>query len=87
LSTAAAARDRRKFFMAFFHVLSFFFQIFGVKPILSLIYYIYAESKNEFRAKKKFRLSRGVAVVADIAVGFWTKFEAQVAQPYKVLES
>jgi hypothetical protein len=31
--------------------------------------------KNEFRAKKKFRLSYGVAV------GFWTKFEAQLAQP------
>jgi hypothetical protein len=31
--------------------------------------------KNEFRAKKKFRLSRGVAV------GFWTKFEAQLPQP------
>jgi hypothetical protein len=33
--------------------------------------------KND-RAKKKFRLSRGVA---GIAVGFWTKFEAQLAQP------
>jgi hypothetical protein len=31
--------------------------------------------KNEFRAKKKFRLSRGVAM------GFCTKFEAQLAQP------
>jgi hypothetical protein len=31
--------------------------------------------KNEFRAKKYFRLSRGVAG------GFWTKFEAQQAQP------
>jgi hypothetical protein len=31
--------------------------------------------KNEFRAKKKFRLSRGVAV------GFWAKFVAQLAQP------
>jgi hypothetical protein len=31
--------------------------------------------KNEFRAGKMFRLSRGVAV------GFWTKFEAQLAQP------
>jgi hypothetical protein len=29
----------------------------------------------KFRAKKKFRLSRGVAG------GFWTKFEAQLAQP------
>jgi hypothetical protein len=28
-----------------------------------------------YRAKKKFRLSRGVAG------GFWTKFEAQLAQP------
>jgi hypothetical protein len=35
----------------------------------------YVASKNEFRAKIKFRLTRGVAV------GFWTKFEAQPAQP------
>jgi hypothetical protein len=34
--------------------------------------------KNEFRAKKLFRLSRDVA---GLAVGFWTKFEAQLAQP------
>jgi hypothetical protein len=31
--------------------------------------------KTEFRAKFFFRLSRG------IAGGFWTKFEAQLAQP------
>jgi hypothetical protein len=37
--------------------------------------------KNEFRAKKNFRLSRGVARIAGVAVGFWTKFEAQLAQP------
>jgi hypothetical protein len=40
--------------------------------------------KNEFRAKKKFRLPRGVA---SLAVGFWTKFETQLAQPCLVLES
>jgi hypothetical protein len=34
--------------------------------------------KNEFRAKKNVRLSRGVA---GVAVGFWTKFEAHLAQP------
>jgi hypothetical protein len=28
-----------------------------------------------------FRLSRGVAGVAGVAVGFWTKFGAQLAQP------
>jgi hypothetical protein len=37
--------------------------------------------KNEFRAKKFFRQSRGVAGVAGVAVGFWTKFEAHLAQP------
>jgi hypothetical protein len=42
-------------------------QIFTFKDFLNL--------KNEFRAKKNFRLSRGVAV------GFWTKFEAHLAQP------
>jgi hypothetical protein len=36
----------------------------------------YVASKNEFRAKKMFRLSRGVAGE------FWTKFEAQQAQPW-----
>jgi hypothetical protein len=47
----------------------------------------YVESKNQFRAKKYFRLSRGVvgdagvAGVAGVAVGFWTRFEAQLAQP------
>jgi hypothetical protein len=40
------------------------------------IHIAYVESKNELRAKKNFRLSRGVAV------GFWTKFEAQLAQPF-----
>jgi hypothetical protein len=35
----------------------------------------YVESKNDFRTKKKFRLSHGVAG------GFWTNFEAQLAQP------
>jgi hypothetical protein len=34
------------------------------------------ESKNEFRAKKKIRLLRGVAG------GFWMKFEAQLAQSF-----
>jgi hypothetical protein len=38
-------------------------------------------SKNEFRAKKNFRLSRGVAGIAGVAGGFWMKFEAQLAQP------
>jgi hypothetical protein len=50
------------FFFTFYDFLSVktcfkqkkFFKIFGVKPILSLIYFIYAESKNEFRAKKSF---------------------------------
>jgi hypothetical protein len=37
--------------------------------------------KNEFRAKKFFRLSRCVAGIAGVAVGFWTKFVAQLAQP------
>jgi hypothetical protein len=37
--------------------------------------------KNELRAKKFFRSSRG------LAVGFWTKFEAQLAQPCYLLES
>jgi hypothetical protein len=53
------------------------FTFFGVKPILS-IYSKYDESKNEFRANFFFRLSRGVA---GLAVGFWTKFEAPLAQP------
>jgi hypothetical protein len=44
----------------------FFLQIFTFYDFLYL--------KNEFRAKK-IRLSRGVAG------GFWTKFEAQLAQP------
>jgi hypothetical protein len=58
-TAAAAARDRRKFFYCFFHVLWLFigkkhdlskkkfFKIFGMKPILSLIYFIYAESENQ----------------------------------------
>jgi hypothetical protein len=46
--------------------------------------------KNEFRAKKNFRRSHGVAGIAGIAGvagisgvagGFWTKFEAQLALP------
>jgi hypothetical protein len=36
--------------------------------------------KNEFRAKNFFRLSRDVDGIAGIASGFWTKFEAQLAQ-------
>jgi hypothetical protein len=51
----------------------FLLQIFTLKDFLYL--------KNEFRAKNFFRLSRGVAG------GFWTKFEAQLAQPCWVLES
>jgi hypothetical protein len=47
----------------------FFLQIFRFQDFLY--------RKNELRAKK-IRLSRGVAVVA---VGFWTKFEAQLAHP------
>jgi hypothetical protein len=34
--------------------------------------------KTSLERKKIFRLSRGVA---GLAVGFWTKFEAQLAQP------
>jgi hypothetical protein len=34
--------------------------------------------KNEFRVKINFRSSRGIAGVTG---GFWTKFEAQLAQP------
>jgi hypothetical protein len=49
------------------------FKIFGVKPILS-IYSIYGESKMSLERKIIFRLSRVVAG------GFWTKFEAQLAQ-------
>jgi hypothetical protein len=40
----------------------------------SLIFHMW-QVKNEFRAKKNFRLSRGVAG------DFWMKFEAQLAQP------
>jgi hypothetical protein len=45
-------------------------KIIAIIHVLGLLY-----RKNEFRAKKKIRLSRGVAV------GFWKKFEAQLAQP------
>jgi hypothetical protein len=45
------------------------------------------ESKNQFRAKKNFRPSRGVAAVSSVADGFWTNFEAQLAQPCSVLKS
>jgi hypothetical protein len=45
-----------------------------VKPILSIYSYLYDESKNKFRAKKKIRLSRGVA-------GFCTtKFVTMISQ-------
>jgi hypothetical protein len=37
--------------------------------------------KTSLERKNVFRLSR------DIASGFWTKFEAQLAQPCEVLES
>jgi hypothetical protein len=40
--------------------------------------------KNQFKANFFFRLSRGVA---GVAVGFWTKFKLQLAQPCQVLES
>jgi hypothetical protein len=46
--------------------------IFFIANFHVLVFFI---PKNEFRAKKMFRLSRGVAV------GFWTKFEALLAQP------
>jgi hypothetical protein len=45
----------------------------GKKKITANFHVLYR--KNEFRAKIFFHLSRGVAV------GFWTKFEAQLAQP------
>jgi hypothetical protein len=37
--------------------------------------------KKRVKSEKKFRLSRGVAGIASVAVGFWTKFGAQLAQP------
>jgi hypothetical protein len=37
--------------------------------------------KTSLERKKNFRLSRGVAGLAGLAVGFWKKFEAQLAQP------
>jgi hypothetical protein len=41
--------------------------------------------KKRYKSEKNyFRLSRGVAgiaVVAGVASGFWTKFEAQLDQP------
>jgi hypothetical protein len=37
--------------------------------------------KTSLDRKNNFRLSRGVAGIAGIAGGFWTKFEAQLAQP------
>jgi hypothetical protein len=56
--------DEKKL-IAFFHVLLLFiigkkhvlsknkkFKIFGVKPILSLIHFIYAKSKKTFQGKK-----------------------------------
>jgi hypothetical protein len=41
------------------------------KKLQIFTFYDISHLKNEFRAKTIFRLSRGVAV------GFWTKFEAQ----------
>jgi hypothetical protein len=40
--------------------------------------------KKRVKTEKKIRLSRGDA---GLAVGFWIKFEAQLAQPCYVLES
>jgi hypothetical protein len=40
--------------------------------------------KTSLERKKNFRLSRGVA---GVGVGFWTKFEVQLAQPSEVLQT
>jgi hypothetical protein len=37
--------------------------------------------KNKFRAKKNFRLSRGIAGVAGVASGRWSKFVSTISQP------
>jgi hypothetical protein len=44
---------------------------------ISLIFYMW-QVKTSLERKNLFRLSRGVV---GVAVGFWTKFEAQLAQP------
>jgi hypothetical protein len=48
------------------------------KTIFLLQIFTFLYLKNEFRAKKTIRQSRGVA---GFAVGLWTKFEAQLTQP------
>jgi hypothetical protein len=49
------------------------------KKLLQIFtFYDFLYLQNEFRAKKFFHLSRGVA---GITGGFWMKFEAQLAQP------
>jgi hypothetical protein len=40
-----------------------------------------------FMPKKRVWSEKKILSVSWLAVGFWTKFEAQLAQPSKVLES